>query len=120
VLISGNHTESNQDDENRVKNAGGYFVNGRINGKFPFTRSIGDYFFKDNEMLNKNQQLLTAIPSIFSLRKQDIKMVVLGSSGIWERTNFVLKELTEDDLELSDLQLKTKSVLQRLICKNPK
>jgi serine/threonine protein phosphatase PrpC len=91
VLISGNHTESNQDDKNRVKNAGGYFVKGRLNGKFPFTRSIGDYFLKDNPMLSKQQQLLTAVPSIYSLRKQDIKMVVLGSSGVWERTSFVLK-----------------------------
>lgn len=120
VLISGNHTESNPDDENRVKNAGGYFVKGRVNGKLPFTRSIGDYYFKDNDTLPKHQQLITAVPSIYSLRKQDIKMAVLGSSGIWERPNFVMKELTEDDLELSDLQTKTKSIVQRLLSKNPK
>lgn len=104
MLISGNHSESNLDDENRVKNAGGFFLNGRVNGMFPYTRSIGDYAFKSNESLNSNQQLITPTPSIFSLRKQDIKMVVLGSGGVWERTNLVLKELTEDDFELSELK----------------
>lgn len=48
VLISGNHSETNNDDDYRVKNAGGYFINGRLNGVFPFTRSIGDYAFKEN------------------------------------------------------------------------
>ena len=48
VLISGNHTETNNDDDMRVKNAGGFFINGRLNGVLPFTRSIGDYAFKNN------------------------------------------------------------------------
>jgi serine/threonine protein phosphatase PrpC len=64
----------------------------------PYTRSIGDYAFKSNAFLKKEQQMLIPTPSIFSLRKQDISMVVLGSSGLWEQTNYVLKGLTEDDL----------------------
>jgi serine/threonine protein phosphatase PrpC len=60
----------------------------------PYTRSIGDYAFKTNQFLNKNKQLVIATPSIFSLRKEDIKFVVMGSSGLWERTNYVLKEVT--------------------------
>lgn len=83
VLISGNHSETNNDDDARVKNAGGYFINGRTNGIFPFTRSIGDYALKQNSFLPKNQQILVSTPSIFSLRKQDIKFFVLGSSGLW-------------------------------------
>jgi serine/threonine protein phosphatase PrpC len=100
VLISGNHSEVNKEDEARVKAAGGFFSSGRVNGLFPFTRSIGDYALKDNEFINKEQQLMVCTPSVFALRKQDIRMLVLGSSGLWERTNLVLKELTSDDLEL--------------------
>lgn len=98
VLISGNHTETNRDEETRIKSAGGFFSSGRVNGLFPFTRSIGDYALKNNEFLGKDQQLLVSTPSVFALRKQDIKILVLGSSGLWERTNVVLKELTSDDL----------------------
>lgn len=67
---------------------------------FPFTRSIGDYHFKNDKLLKTNQQLLVPTPSIFSLRKGDIKLIVMGSSGIWQRTNQVLKQMAEDDVEL--------------------
>jgi len=67
----------------RIKNAGGYFLNGKLNGMLPFTRSIGDYHFKNDKSLKPHQQLLVATPSIFSLRKGDIKLIVMGSSGIW-------------------------------------
>ena len=77
----------------------------------PYTRSIGDYVLKNNEALNKNQQLLIPTPSIFTLRKQDMKTIVLGSSGLWEDPGHVLKEITEDDYELVDLKDKTEKVL---------
>jgi serine/threonine protein phosphatase PrpC len=99
-LISGNHSESNKEEENRVKSAGGFFLNGKVNGLFPFTRSLGDYALKSNSFASKDQQLLISSPSVFPLRKEDIKMIVLGSSGLWERTNYVLKQLASDDLEL--------------------
>jgi serine/threonine protein phosphatase PrpC len=98
VLISGNHSEANKEEAARVKSAGGFFAGGRVNGLFPFTRSLGDYALKDNEFLPKEQQLLVSTASVFALRKQDIRMVVLGSGGLWERTPRVLKELTNDDL----------------------
>lgn len=120
VLISGNHTEGNSEDEARVKNAGGFFLNGRLNGVFPFTRSIGDYSFKKNDGLGPGQQLLSHIPSIFSLRKQDIKAVVLGSSGVWEEPGQVMKELTEDDCELNELKMKSERLLSSMVSKEPR
>ena len=48
VMISGNHTEFNSEDEARVRAAGGFFMEGRVNGMVPFTRSIGDYALKTN------------------------------------------------------------------------
>lgn len=63
----------------------------------PFTRSIGDYAFKNNEALNQQQQLIIPTPSIFTLRKQDMKTIVLGSNGLWDFPQQVLKEITEDD-----------------------
>ena len=69
----------------------------------PFTRSIGDYAFKNNDALSKNQQLLVSTPSISTLRKQDMKTIVLGSSGLWENPEKVFKEITEDDCELNQL-----------------
>ena len=89
VLISGNHTESNSEEESRVKNAGGFFLNGKVNGIHAFTRSIGDYAFKNNDAVNIDQQLLISTPSVSTLRKQDIKTVILGSSGLWENSKKV-------------------------------
>jgi serine/threonine protein phosphatase PrpC len=120
VLISGNHTETHTEDESRVKNAGGFFVNGKVNGMLPFTRSIGDYAFKNNEASNSQQQLLIPTPSIFTLRKEDMKTIVLGSCGLWEFPELVMREVTEDDCELGDLKQKTEKMLENLISKDPR
>ena len=55
VLFSGNHTTSNRDEEARIVKAGGFIINDRVNGMYPFTRSIGDFHLK-----NKNCELLTS------------------------------------------------------------
>ena len=41
--------------------------------------------------------MLVSTPSVFTLRKQDIKMIVIGTSGLWEQPGKVLKDITEDD-----------------------
>ena len=70
--------------------------------------------------MNERQQLIIAVPSIFSLRKQDIKTIVLGSNGLWENTTNVLKEVAEEDMELNELKSKSEKLLENSICKNPK
>ena len=75
-MISGNHTESNSEEEARVRAAGGFFIDGRVNGMIPFTRSIGDYALKTNDFIQQEQQMISSVPSVFSLRKQDIKYVL--------------------------------------------
>ncbi len=95
VIISGDHTENNNEDEQRVRKAGGFFVNGKVNGLIPFTRSIGDFYLKNNAFLDKNEQIINSKASLFSLRKKDLKHLILGSSGIWEKANLVLKKITE-------------------------
>ena len=83
VLFAGNHSLSNPDEEARVIKANGFNFNGRVNGIYPYTRSIGDLHLKDDD--NENRSLLIAQPSIFRLRREDIYQVVIGSSGAWER-----------------------------------
>lgn len=88
VLFSGNHTTSNVDEEARVFGAGGYVLNGRVNGMYPFTRSVGHLHLKTSG-------LLTSEPTTFSLRKDDICRVILGSSGVWERPDYVVKNVMQ-------------------------
>lgn len=49
VLFSGNHTTLNRDEETRIIKSNGFILNDRVNGIYPFTRSIGDFHMKSKE-----------------------------------------------------------------------
>lgn len=42
ILFSGNHITSNKDEESRIIKNNGFIYDGKINGMYPYTRSIGD------------------------------------------------------------------------------
>ena len=48
---------------------------------------------KDKIMSNNNQKLISSEPSIFSLRKEDIDRIIIGSKGGWERPDIILKTM---------------------------
>jgi methionyl aminopeptidase/protein phosphatase 2C family protein 2/3 len=54
----------------------------RVNAFLPFSRSIGDFDFKQNHSLDPGKQLLVATPDIKWLEKQATEMLLLGSHGI--------------------------------------
>ena len=82
---------SNKDEESRIQKANGFNFNGRVNGIYPYTRSIGDLHLKDED--NESRSLLISQPSIFRLRREDIFQIVIGTSGAWERPEEVAKHL---------------------------
>lgn len=103
------HRASNVAEARRIELAGGYIVNGRVNGKLSVTRALGDFDLKtnlldaldnpvicapdivridrkDNELkppaeppLADNSDTTTSDPRVF-----EYDLLVLGCDGIWE------------------------------------
>ncbi|RWR96417.1 protein phosphatase 2C 57 [Cinnamomum micranthum f. kanehirae] len=88
----------------RIRQAGGWIVNGRICGDISISRAFGDVRFKTkkNEMLEKgvedgrwtkkfvsriqfNGDLLTATPDIYQVALgSDAEFILLASDGLWD------------------------------------
>ncbi|XP_031267442.1 protein phosphatase 2C 57-like [Pistacia vera] len=91
----------------RIREAGGWIVNGRICGDIAVSRAFGDIRFKTkkNEMLKKgvdegrwsekfvsrvklNKDLVIALPDIFQIDLgSDAEFILLASDGLWDYMN---------------------------------
>ncbi|KAK3229646.1 hypothetical protein Dsin_001527 [Dipteronia sinensis] len=91
----------------RIREAGGWIVNGRICGDIAVSRAFGDIRFKTkkNEMLKKgveegrwsekfisrvqfNKDLVIALPDIFQVSLgSDAEFLLLASDGLWDYIN---------------------------------
>ncbi|XP_050203431.1 protein phosphatase 2C 57 [Mercurialis annua] len=121
----------------RIREAGGWIVNGRICGDIAVSRAFGDIRFKSkkNEMLRKgvdegrwtkkfisrvqfNGDLMTASPDVFQVPLgSDAEFVMLASDGLWDYMNsldavsFVRNRLRKHgDVQLASEELAHKAL----------
>ncbi|KAK4795689.1 hypothetical protein SAY86_028015 [Trapa natans] len=118
----------------RIREAGGWVVNGRICGDISVSRAFGDirYKTKKNEMLKKgveegrwsekfvsrvrfNNDLVIASPEVYSITlSSDAEFVVLASDGLWDYMNSSEAiDLVRNQLrQHGDVQLATEALAQ--------
>ena len=85
TCLSVDHSPNLPKEKARIKLAGGYVSEGRVNDSLKMSRAIGDLQFKKNEKLNLKEQIITSFPDIIS-KKIDpgFDVLMIGSDGIWE------------------------------------
>jgi len=85
IALSEDHKPENKLEEQRITKAGGFIINGRVNGNLNLSRALGDLEYKKNASIPQKDQLISAYPDIEKreIRKDD-KFVVMGCDGIWE------------------------------------
>ncbi|KAH8512753.1 hypothetical protein H0E87_006162 [Populus deltoides] len=72
-------------ERERIVNAGGFIVVGRVNGTLNLSRAIGDAELKQNKKLPAEQQIVTANPDIRTVELcDDDEFLVLACDGIWD------------------------------------
>lgn len=64
VELSSDHKPDLECEKERIKNAGGFITDGRINGNLNLSRAIGDLEYKKNKDLKVNEQLIIADPDV--------------------------------------------------------
>jgi protein phosphatase 1G len=85
ISLSIDHLPNVKSERVRIKNAGGYVSEGRVNDSLNLTRSIGDLQFKQNSSLGLDQQIITSFPDVTQTSREDVRMIALGCDGIWEK-----------------------------------
>lgn len=86
IDLSLDHKPQSQEEEKRIKNAGGVIYMGRVNGGLNLSRSFGDFDYKSKKELGYHEQMITCKPDIriFQRHPSD-EFIIVGCDGIWER-----------------------------------
>ncbi|CAM8935080.1 unnamed protein product [Rhodiola kirilowii] len=74
----------------RVREAGGWIVDGRICGDISVSRAFGDVRFKTkkNDRIKFKDDLVTALPDIYQVSLgTDAEFILLASDGLWDYMN---------------------------------
>lgn len=64
IDLSFDHKPESEEEEKRIKKAGGVVYMGRVNGGLNLTRSFGDFDYKKNKDLGYEEQMITCKPDI--------------------------------------------------------
>jgi len=101
IALSEDHKPDLDIERDRIQKAGGYIIDGRINGNLNLSRAIGDLEYKKNTDLKPGEQLISVVPDIQqrTLKAED-ELLVLGCDGIWEcLTNQQILEFLHEKLQ---------------------
>jgi len=83
--LSEDHKPENDIEKTRISKAGGFIIEGRVNGNLNLSRALGDMEYKKNASLKPAEQLISPFPDVTSHEIQtDDKFLVMGCDGIWE------------------------------------
>jgi serine/threonine protein phosphatase PrpC len=85
IALSEDHKPEVESERARIQKAGGYVVDGRINGNLNLSRALGDLEYKKNTDLKVGEQLIIAVPEIKQRAlSTDDEFLLIGCDGIWE------------------------------------
>jgi serine/threonine protein phosphatase PrpC len=83
--MSVDHKPSLSSEMKRIKAAGGFVKDDRIQGVLNLSRSFGDMHFKSDTELHYKKQLVISVPEICEQpRSKDIDFLFIACDGIWE------------------------------------
>eukprot|EP00727_Mastigamoeba_balamuthi_P008252 m51a1_g4049 putative protein phosphatase 2c family protein (364) ;mRNA; r:694800-696652 len=85
VEMSIDHKPSLEGECRRITEAGGFVVNGRVNGNLNLTRALGDQDYKRDSKLGPEKQIISGVPDVrrMELGPSD-EFVLLACDGIWD------------------------------------
>ena len=85
IEMSTDHKPDNPEELARIKAAGSYVAEGRVNGAINLSRSIGDLEYKNVPSFPPERQAVTAAPEIKNIAlTQEDDFLVLCCDGIWD------------------------------------
>lgn len=119
--LSIDHKPDNEGEKSRIIKAGGSVFNGRVNGNLSLSRALGDFDYKGNNKLGKDEQLIIATPEIkHKVLSSSSEFLILGCDGIWETlsTEKIIEFIRERLQEKKNLKDVVESLMDNLLAKD--
>lgn len=83
--LSEDHKPDNDIEKARITSAGGFIIDGRVNGNLNLSRAIGDLEYKKNNKLKPEEQLISAYPDVKVIPQEgEDYFILMGCDGVWE------------------------------------
>ena len=82
--LTTDHKPQNASERVRIRKAGGYVSENRVDGNLNMSRAIGDYMFKENKKLSALEQKLISLPDITTIEAGENDTLVLFCDGLVE------------------------------------
>lgn len=121
VELSIDHKPDMETEKNRIVKAGGSVFNGRVNGNLSLSRALGDFDYKQQNNIPRDQQLIIATPEItHRVIKDTTEFLIVGCDGIWETwTSQKVSEFVRDKLsEKKNLKDVVEPLMDALLAKD--
>lgn len=89
-IINEEHDDSNAEEVARIRNAGGFFQDGKVNNLIRVTRSIGDLELKERKHImfpnrTMTEDIVIAIPDIYCRRVSPRdEYLIMATAEVWE------------------------------------
>lgn len=85
VAMSYDHKPTDAAEHSRIIKAGGYVMDGRVNGSLNLSRAIGDMEYKQTGHLPASEQAVTAFPDVKQIQLgPSFEFMILACDGIWD------------------------------------
>ncbi|EER01886.1 protein phosphatase 2c, putative, partial [Perkinsus marinus ATCC 50983] len=78
VPLTEDHKPDLKEEAERIHNAGGIVMQGRVNGNLNLTRAIGDLSYKQDHNLKPEEQMITANPDVSTIPITDEDQFLVG------------------------------------------
>jgi len=80
------HKPYSQHERNRIKDAGGFVLNGRVDGGLAVSRAFGDFIYKQRPDLHASDQKVSPEPTIDAIPRDIEKdnFLMLCCDGVWD------------------------------------
>lgn len=89
IDMSRDHKPTDEDECERIINAGGFVADGRVNGSLALSRAIGDFEYKRNNVpddLPPELYCVTANPEVktFKYEQDKDEFIIIACDGVWD------------------------------------
>ena len=84
VMVTKDHTAADPEELQRIKDAGGFVLYGRINGQMIPSGTIGDIDMKEQKNADSDHEIIRSNPDIYVEDREGAEFMVLASDGVWE------------------------------------
>jgi len=89
VPLSYDHKPDDEEEERRIRAAGGYVAGGRVEGDLAVSRGFGDFRFKEQALIVEDQKVTSLPDIIVQNRGPKDEFIIVACDGIWDvQTNY--------------------------------